>query len=382
MNRETYERQKAFAGEKKASMNRRFVGHDYTERMMYMVTMVVEDRRPLLGTVVGRADAPADSDEAPRTVLSELGQRVSEEWLGIPRYYPQVEVIALQVMPDHIHGILFIKEKMEKDLSRIIRGFKTGCNRHYRELFPAVGAVATQSQQAGRAAQQTGQGAPMVQSVATESQQTGRGAQQTGRAAPTKGRRDDRSRGLLFARGFNDKLLLREGQLQRWLDYLHDNPRRLLMKRERPEWLRPFFGLQIGRYCCSAIGNRDLLAAPCRRAVRVSRRLTEAEIGAVMAQYLEEARQGTVLVSPAISPGEKRVMRAAFDAGLPTIVIMENGFTPLSKPHGEQFDACAEGRLLMLSPWEHHNEKKTINAEQCRQMNLMAIEICEQNKHL
>ena len=229
----------------------------------------------------------------------------------------------------------------------------------------------------------------MVQSVATESQQTGQGAQQTGRAAqqtgraaPTTGRRDDRSRGLLFARGFNDKLLLREGQLQRWLDYLHDNPRRLLMKRERPEWLRPFFGLQIGRYCCSAIGNRDLLAAPCRRAVRVSRRLTEAEIGAVMAQYLEEARQGIVLVSPAISPGEKRVMRAAFDAGLPTIVIMENGFTPLSKPHGEQFDACAEGRLLMLSPWEHHNEKKTINAEQCRQMNLMAIEICEQNKHL
>ena len=398
MNRETYERQKAFAGEKKASMNRRFVGHDYTERMMYMVTVVVEDRRPLLGTVVGRADAPADSDEAPRTVLSELGQRVSEEWLGIPRYYPQVEVIALQVMPDHIHGILFIKEKMEKDLSRIIRGFKTGCNRHYRELFPAVEAVATQSQQTGQGAQQTGQGAqqagrgaPMVQFVATESQQTGQaaqqtgraaqqtgqGAQQAGRAAPTKGRRDDRSRGLLFARGFNDKLLLREGQLQRWLDYLHDNPRRLLMKRERPEWLRPFFGLQIGRYCCSAIGNRDLLAAPCRRAVRVSRRLTEAEIGAVMAQYLEEARQGTVLVSPAISPGEKRVMRAAFDAGLPTIVIMENGFTTLSKPHGEQFDACAEGRLLMLSPWEHHNERRRLTAAQCTQMNLLALEICE-----
>ena len=43
-------------------------------------------------------------------------------------------------------------------------------------------------------------------------------------------------------------------------------------------------------------------------------------------------------------------MRAAFDAGLPTIVIMENGFTPLSKPHGEQFYACGQGTLLMLSP--------------------------------
>jgi hypothetical protein len=94
-------------------------------------------------------------------------------------------------------------------------------------------------------------------------------------------------------------------------------------------------------------------------------------------QYLEEARQGVVLVSPAISPGEKRVMRAAFDAGLPTIVIMENGFTPLSKPHGEQFYACGQGTLLMLSPWEHHNEKRKLTAAQCTQMNLMALEICE-----
>ena len=40
-----------------------------------------------------------------------------------PGTTPQVEIIALQMMPDHMHGIIFIKEKMEKDLSRIIRGF-------------------------------------------------------------------------------------------------------------------------------------------------------------------------------------------------------------------------------------------------------------------
>lgn len=84
-----------------------------------------------------------------------------------------------------------------------------------------------------------------------------------------------------------------------------------------------------------------------------------------------------VLVSPAISPGEKQVMRAAFNEGLPTIVIMENGFTPFSKPHGEQFYACGKGVLLMLSPFEHHNEKRKVTAEQCKQMNLMALEICK-----
>ena len=95
------------------------------------------------------------------------------------------------------------------------------------------------------------------------------------------------------------------------------------------------------------------------------------------ARYLDMARQGAVLVSPAISPGEKLIMRAAFDAGLPTIVLMENGFTPLTKPKGEQFDACAAGRLLLLAPWGHHNEKRAITSYQCQQLNLMAIEICD-----
>ena len=167
-------------------------------------------------------------------------------------------------------------------------------------------------------------------------------------------------------------------ELPVWQNYLRDNPRRLMMKRARPDWLRPFFGLRIGSHSYSGIGNRSLLAAPKRIAVRVSRRRNDSEIAEETARYLDDARQGAVLVSPAISPGEKRVMRAAFDAGLPIIVIMENGFTPMSKPYGEQFDACAKGLLLMLSPWEHHNERKKITAEQCQQMNLMALEICRQ----
>lgn len=55
MDRATFERQKAFAGETKPSMQRRCVDHDYTERRMYMVTMVTEERKPLFGKVVGRS---------------------------------------------------------------------------------------------------------------------------------------------------------------------------------------------------------------------------------------------------------------------------------------------------------------------------------------
>ena len=152
------------------------------------------------------------------------------------------------------------------------------------------------------------------------------------------------------------------------------------MKHARPDWLYPFFGLKLGPFTFNGIGNRSLLTAPRRIAVKLSRRLTEQQIEEATARYLAEAHQGAVLVSPAISPGEKRVMRAAFDAGLPTIVLLENGFTQLSKPHGEQFNACSAGRLLMLSPWEHHNEKHTITRVQCEQLNQMALAIAQPTK--
>jgi REP element-mobilizing transposase RayT len=359
---EVYESQKEFAGKKKPSMLRRCVGHDYTERMMYMVTMVVEGRRPLFGTVVGRSDAPLESAEAPRMELSELGQRVAEEWMDIPNYYPQVEIRALQMMPDHLHGIIFIKEKMEKDLSRIIRGFKTGCNRSYRELVLGVSSVATQSQQTGREAQQTGR----------EAQQTGREAQQTGRET----QKEDRTHGFLFARGFNDKLLLREGQLQRWLDYLNDNPRRLLMKREQPDLFRVQRNIMKAGQQFSAIGNRFLLERPIRLQVQCSRSLTDEQIAEKQKEWLEQARSGAVLVSPCISKGEKQVMRAAFEEGLPIIVLLENGFTDLAKPGGKRMEACARGQLLLLAPWEHHNERLTIRRDQCLALNELSRMIC------
>ena len=337
MKREVYECQKAFAGEKKPSMQRRCVGHDYTQRMMYMVTMVTEGRRPLFGKATGRSDAAEGSPDAPRTELTELGQRVSDEWWGIPRYYPQVEIIALQMMPDHLHGILFVREKMERDLSRIVRGFKTGCNRAYRELFPAV------------------------QSVATQSRQT----------------KQDRAHGLLFASGYNDKLLLRQGQLQRWLDYLRDNPRRLLMKRERPDLFRVQRGLVVAGQSFSAIGNRFLLQRPVRLQVQCSRRLTDEEIEAKTHECLALARSGAVLVSPCISKGEKQVMRAAFMEGLPLIILQENGFTDLAKPGGQRMEACQRGQLLLLAPWQHHGERLTIRRSQCLALNDMAKMICE-----
>ena len=190
MDRATFESQKAFAGEKKASMQRRCVDNDYMARRMYMITMVTEGRKPLFGQVVGHSEAVEPSLEVPHIALSPLGEVIEQIWQTIGNHHPKVKVVALQMMPDHLHAILFVKERMEKPLGKVLLGVKQACNKAFREVMPEeFVAVAQQHAEQSRA------------------------------------------NGLLFAKGFNDQILLREGQLQRWLNYLKDNPRRLLMKR-------------------------------------------------------------------------------------------------------------------------------------------------------
>ena len=329
MKREVYESQKAFAGEKKPSMLRRCVGHDYTERQMYMVTMVTEGRQQLFGRVIGNCDAKEGSPDAPHIELTELGKHVEVCWHEIALRHPQIDVLALQMMPDHLHGILFVKAQLEKPLGKVLLGFKQGCNKAYRELFPNV-----QSN---------------VQSVAVLQQQTGQ--RQTGQG--------DRYHGLLFATGYNDKLLLRQGQLQRWLNYLRDNPRRLLMKREHPDLFRMHRTTEACALQFTSMGNHFLLEWPDRQLVEMSRDATEKQIDDRLQAVLAEARNGVVTYTAAISKGESVIARTVREQGFPLVVLLNDGFpeegSPQEryyKPGGVYFDACSKGKLLLMEPAE------------------------------
>lgn len=365
MNQETDVPRNRFGNVIKSSMKRRCDSNDYKGRRMYMITLVTENRHALFGEIVGHSNAPKSSADAPHISLTPLGERVRDNFLSIQKRHEEVEVIALQMMPDHLHGILFVTTQMQQHLGQIISGFKSGCNKDYRELI--LGKEPS-SVELDVAMPQTTR-----QASAHNAEQTTPNASQ--RKRPPR-EAYDREHGLLFESGYNDKLLLREGQLERWLNYLSDNPRRLLLKREHRDWLTPHFGIAVAGYTFSAIGNLDLLNAANRMQVRISRRSTQEQIESDITHFLMAAHEGAVLVSPAISPGEKAVMRAAFNAGMPLIVLQENGFTPLTKPNGEMFDACAEGRLLLLSPWEHHNDRRKITAAQCQALNLMATALC------
>ena len=386
-----------FAGEKQASMKRRSDVNDYHGRHIYLVTLAVEGRRPLLGQVVGNPLAADGSADAPRIELSALGGAVFDCWQQIPQRHPEVEILALQIMPDHLHGILWIKEEMQQHLGRIIGGFKTGCNKAYR-FFTAALPQSTPSKehtpsQQPRSQQTVSQlpGSQLPGSQQSSNLQgmpvsrVGTSCSAYAAAVPQRPspreRHEDRHHGLLFEPNYNDLICKSYDMLPTLINYVKDNPRRLLMKHSHPEYLRPFFDLRIGSHTYNGIGNLALLRAPHRLAVRVSRRNNETQLQEELHRYMNAAQSGTVLISPAISPGEKRVMRTAFDAKFPTVVIMENGFTPLSKPHGEQFYACAEGRLLMLSPWPHHNNHQKVTAQQCQAMNLMAQELAALEKN-
>ena len=95
-----------------------------------MVTMVTEGREPLFGQVVGRSEAIEPSPESPRVALSPLGEAVERIWQAIGSHHPEVKVVALQMMPDHLHAILFVKERMEKPLGKVLLGVKQACTKH------------------------------------------------------------------------------------------------------------------------------------------------------------------------------------------------------------------------------------------------------------
>ena len=346
------------------SMKRRRVGHDYESRRIYLITMTVEGRCPLLGEVVGNPNALADSPDAPRIELNALGKEVERLWHAIPTYYPEVEVIALQLMPDHLHGILFVTSRTNYHLGRVINGFKIASNRAYRAALGAQGSPPASSS------------VSQSSSPSPSQRQCRCGANNPAPALRCGANRHVPKQGLLWSKGYTDGILDRKGQLETWKNYLRDNPKRLLIKRLFPDYFRVQRHVKVGTYECSAIGNRFLLTKPQRLQVQCSRSMTPEQISQACDYYLQQARAGAVLVSPCISPGEKHIMRTAFEAGLPLILLQENGFSDLAKPNGAKFEACAKGQLLIIAPWEHHNYHTTISRAQCLVLNDLAREIC------
>lgn len=363
------ENHRDWAGPKKPSMKRRCNQHDYRDRGIYMVTLCIEGRLPLLGTLAGDP-AIKEGEGKPHVVLSPFGEKVKECWLAIPRFHPMVEPMKLCIMPDHIHGLLFVHEKMKKHLGDVIWGFKTGCRKAARELGMLPDNRPQDKTEAAHIAQPTGQ-----QRTTTTEQQLPTEQRQ---AQPSRHTAAVRSHGLLWESGYNDRLLRGKGQLDRMSAYMDDNPRRLLLKRLHPEYFTRLGTINVAGIPMEAMGNHFLLDNPIKLQVQCSRHLYQNEIDQQQATILAAAYdQDAILVSPCISPGEQQIASAALAEAIPLIVLLVKGFPPLFKPQKRYLDACTEGRLLMLAPFPWQNEKLEHMRQRCLQLNDIAKTICE-----
>lgn len=75
----------------------RLAGYDYSQPGGYFVTVVVEDRKCVFGTVTSGG-----------IELSSWGEIVCQQWLWIEEQYPYVAPDEFVVMPNHVHGIITI----------------------------------------------------------------------------------------------------------------------------------------------------------------------------------------------------------------------------------------------------------------------------------
>ena len=308
-----------------------------------------------------------------RVERSALGAAVFAHFRRIAEFTPEIKPLYCEIMPDHLHLILQVTHQMKRPLGNALAGFKTGCEKIYAKMG---------------------------------------------------------GEGRLFAEGFVDEILSHQGQLGHWFNYLKDNPRRLAIKTLFPWlfkrvcrlgvdlWLAPQAGnggvntrlspqAGNGALCqppraqargyFSTLGNRFLLGRQLAQ-VQVSRRFfgykrvakpggglklardaagepiaefSTAEFESRREELFNAAKRGAVLLSPCVSDGERQIAREALAAGLPLITMANKGFSPLQKPGGRYFDACADGKLLMLAPasWSYQPGEKPMTRFDATAMN-------------
>ena len=321
---------------------------------IYHITFVVTGRQPLLGELA------IDHDE-PRCLPTDLGRAISHDLDEIQQRRPYVRLLAKQLMPDHIHVLLYVTDDCSVSIKEIARGMRQG----WRQMATTVSiepqmTSAEEYKQMPKGVTQMPTGVAQMPS-AEEYKQMPKGVTQMpkGVAQMPKGvtqMPDTGTHQPLFETPFF-RTLAHKGQLDTMIQYIHDNPRRAMLKQQNPDLFTLRRDTRVGELCFTSLGNLFLLDYPEKQPIICSRTLSEQQITAQQTDALYQAKNGCITVSAAISPGERQIARAVREAGAPLIILLKDGFPKAGDPHekyykpgGVYFEACAAGRLLLLEP--------------------------------
>ena len=303
-------------------------GHDYRSRCIYHIVLNKADNVSNFSQVVGFVGS---HDWPPSIQLSSSGECIAKAISNLKSKFPFTSVLRKCIMPDHVHMALFVKEATETYLGQIIGDLKRSCSSEFESV---VG----------------------------------------------KERID------LFIPGYHDTFLTAKGQLKTMLNYISDNPRRHLIRKNHLGWFRKFV-ITDGNDRYDAYGNWDLLSEFQKVRVKFSSKYTATELESYKRLWHLTIINDGIIVSPFIHAEEKKVRDWAMENGGVIIYIVPKPFPERYKPSGKLFELCSEGRLLIISYPTNPQEKEYIrnhgvpSKALCERMNDCALDISTRQFH-
>ena len=168
--------------------------YNYTHAGAYFVTICTFERECFFGTVLDGV-----------VLLNDLGQIVANCWDDIPNHFPHVELDAIAIMPNHLHGIIVLTDNVQpvsSTFGAIIRSLKSAVTKRINALNQGAGSWSVGSPHA----------APDFDS-ARENQGATCGASTRGGAVSS-----------VWQRNYYERIIRDERELLQIRQYIIDNP--------------------------------------------------------------------------------------------------------------------------------------------------------------
>ncbi len=303
--------------------HKRAFAHNYHAPFIYHLILKKSDGAEYFGVVGGDARFAPGTPGSAFIQETEVGKIIAKSIVRLQYTFPILQIYQYAIMPDHVHILLRVKEWTEKHLDFYVENLVADVERQLAKLH----------------------------------------ANRPVSAKP-------------FQDGYCDKPLLMKRSLDALYSYIRENPHRLAMRQQFPQFFQRAKKLAIGGADYEAYGNLFLFRNPDKEAVKISRRFTPEETARRKAAWLSSASKGTILVSPFISKKEKEVRAEAEAVGGKVILITHERFSERFKPAAGDFALCAEGRLLIISLGLP--PKTALSRAICLQMNTLAQIIATQ----
>ncbi len=284
------------------------------------VTMVAKDRQHLFGTL---------QYDGTKAVVEKtpLGWVLVHQQKKMHDLCPEIKILADKVMPDHHHIVLQVTRTMKRSIKEVVRGYMQGCKSEARKMG-------------------------FLQNIY-----------------------DD----VPFFR-----TLCHKGQLSAMINYVYDNANRAWKRKQNPDLFRLHRKTEVCGMTFSSLGNIFLLDWPDCQMIEVSRSATDTQIQEMLQTVLQAAQYGVVTYTAAISKGEQTIARTMREQGFPLVILLNDGFPDEGSPHekyykpgGVYFEACSNGKLLLLEPSE-----QTITAPTIRNATENTLRQKAEAKHL